>query len=976
MATLEARHSKQTLENGIHTAVAYEFADSAERTGVTGLTSEDQYKLAIQLDTEELYILINPVGPVWGIVSNVSSGAVVDINVAKSTAGTITAGSIVYAAGYDVPNSRILVEAAQANSTSTMPAIGVVIEDVDNSTGGALRIAGTLNGVIDTSGDSFGDTAYVSPSVAGDYVTTPPTGTNLVQSIFNILTVANPGAVFIDKANIRWLSSTTPEELTDSSGSVGTGNTAARADHVHAHGDRGGGTLHADATTSVSGFMSGTDKTAHDKWVNALEAVDEPSGFPNRTDSQYSFTDGTRTFQISPVSGSYSFFVKGVEFTKSGTDSVVWPDSEGAHYHYFDDTGTLQTTQDVAVLEEVVLREGAFVAYNYWNAADNESIFVAEERHGFMPGDTHLHFHQAFGAQWVSGGEIGNITADASGDNDIHAQFSVGNVRMNDEDLRFDFTDGNPQDLAPAIQMPIYYRFGANGDWKVKPADGFPLIYSDGSTFTGGNGRAAYNQFTGATWQLTEVGQEDFVLIHVWVTNEINTPVIGICGQNQYTTLQEARAGADAEIGQLLGVQALFAVEAAPLGTVIFQTSTGYTNSPAARIRTTASGDEYIDFRGRNADTTVTPHADRHVKNGTDPIDGDIIEISWVPSNYTRTTSPSEVSNLDELTAHLAGIDAELSTFGTGDVVGPASATDNAITRFNGTSGKLIQNSSTTISDSGNMSLVGTISLGNNAISTGTIQLPSTGTIYGDSSGTAKKLFEYDGSGNTLAIGDGAGGDSVTGITLDAATSIDIDIAGSTQIAVTSSAITLGIDLALGSNDISGVTNLNSKVADNLVVGPGSATDNALVRFDTAAGDIVQNSNATLDDSGNLSLGGSIDLNSNNITEMNNATFAAEFDNGNSGTTPTIDWTDGQKQTITINGSATISFTDPPGPCNLLLRIVHDATATSYTLTWPGSVNWSAQTQPELTNTASSIDIFTFYYSGSAYYGVASLDFG
>jgi hypothetical protein len=38
---------------------------------------------------------------------------------------------------------------------------------------------------------------------------------------------------------------------------------------------------------------------------------------------------------------------------------------------------------------------------------------------------------------------------------------------------------------------------------------------------------------------------------------------------------------------------------------------------------------------------------------------------------------------------------------GSGDVVGPSSATDNAITRFDGTTGKLVQNSSATIADNG-----------------------------------------------------------------------------------------------------------------------------------------------------------------------------------------------------------------------------------------------------------------------------------
>lgn len=47
---------------------------------------------------------------------------------------------------------------------------------------------------------------------------------------------------------------------------------------------------------------------------------------------------------------------------------------------------------------------------------------------------------------------------------------------------------------------------------------------------------------------------------------------------------------------------------------------------------------------------------------------------------------------------------------GSGDVVGPASATDNAISRFDGTTGKLIQNSLATIDDNGNFAGVNGVS--------------------------------------------------------------------------------------------------------------------------------------------------------------------------------------------------------------------------------------------------------------------------
>lgn len=52
---------------------------------------------------------------------------------------------------------------------------------------------------------------------------------------------------------------------------------------------------------------------------------------------------------------------------------------------------------------------------------------------------------------------------------------------------------------------------------------------------------------------------------------------------------------------------------------------------------------------------------------------------------------------------------------GSGDVVGPASATDNALARFDSTTGKLIQNSTATLDDSGNMIVTGTVTIGGGA---------------------------------------------------------------------------------------------------------------------------------------------------------------------------------------------------------------------------------------------------------------------
>jgi hypothetical protein len=54
------------------------------------------------------------------------------------------------------------------------------------------------------------------------------------------------------------------EPLPIGTAAAGTSIDGARADHVHAHGNQLGGSLHAAATTSAAGFMSGTDKTKID----------------------------------------------------------------------------------------------------------------------------------------------------------------------------------------------------------------------------------------------------------------------------------------------------------------------------------------------------------------------------------------------------------------------------------------------------------------------------------------------------------------------------------------------------------------------------------------------------------------------------------------------------------------------------------------------------------------------------------------
>jgi len=51
------------------------------------------------------------------------------------------------------------------------------------------------------------------------------------------------------------------------------------------------------------------------------------------------------------------------------------------------------------------------------------------------------------------------------------------------------------------------------------------------------------------------------------------------------------------------------------------------------------------------------------------------------------------------LRVFVEGVTISGSGGGSGDVVGPASSTDNAVVRYDGTTGKLIQNSNAILSD-------------------------------------------------------------------------------------------------------------------------------------------------------------------------------------------------------------------------------------------------------------------------------------
>jgi hypothetical protein len=90
-----------------------------------------------------------------------------------------------------------------------------------------------------------------------------------------------------------------------------------------------------------------------------------------------------------------------------------------------------------------------------------------------------------------------------------------------------------------------------------------------------------------------------------------------------------------------------------------------------------------------------------------------------IASNVTWTLPNADGTNGQVLSTNGSGtLSWETAGGGSGDVVGPASATDNAIARFDGTTGKLIQNSAVTIADSsGDITTGGVVLTANGSVS-------------------------------------------------------------------------------------------------------------------------------------------------------------------------------------------------------------------------------------------------------------------
>lgn len=309
----------------------------------------------------------------------------------------------------------------------------------------------------------------------------------------------------------------------------------------------------------------------------------EPNGFEDRSQCTLSWDNATRT---ATLTGPYVFWSNGRRFIKY-VDSIQIADTEGGHFIYYDEEGALQIINTFDL--DIILAD-CFVAYVYWDATNDKAIpdLICEKHGSSMPAETHTYLHNTNGSVYNGGLLLTATSVDGTGNGESAARFSGAAGSIRDEDIIHTIAArGNTDD------MPVVWREGAAGNWRMDNTAEYPVL--KGTTY------AYYNEWTGATWQRTEAGNNNYVLAHIYAcpgVNETSGYYLAIMGQGDYTTINAARLGAETELFDL-DFGSLPSVELFPVATMIFQTSSTYSNAVASRLRSTDLGDDYIDWRDR-----------------------------------------------------------------------------------------------------------------------------------------------------------------------------------------------------------------------------------------------------------------------------------------------------------------------------------------------------------------------------------------
>jgi hypothetical protein len=256
-------------------------------------------------------------------------------------------------------------------------------------------------------------------------------------------------------------------------------------------------------------------------------------------------------------------------------------------------------------------------------------------------------------------------------------------------------------------------------------------------------------------------------------------------------------------------------------------------------------------------------------------------------------------------------------------------------------------------------------------IDTGSIDTANVGTLAVSGNSTMTGNLTVNGSitgSGTIVASTAATLETARTITIAGVTAGAANFDGSANITITTSGLTLGGTAVTSTgaelNILDGVTSSTAEL--NLLDGVTAST--AEINYIDGVTSAIQTQlNAKVDETHT----GDVDITGELVVQSYNETYQSVSSSSN---TTTINCETGNVFASTLSENTTFTFTNPPAnntAYGFSLKIVQDASASGYTITWPTTIDWPNAVIPTLTGNANAIDQFVFYThdGGSNWYG-------
>ena len=297
------------------------------------------------------------------------------VRIVNKTGSTITNGQVVYIDG--AQGNRPTASLAQANDLTKLSVIGVATHDILNNEEGYVTTFGSVR-ELDTSAYTNGQELYLSPTVAGGFTGTKPTGDDYCVVVGYVTTVhATQGEILVKTKTSSLLS-----DIYDVS------HTGAVADgsFLYRNGD-------------YFNYIDFADQARLDtiEWLGDL--THDPTGFVDSSETGVQVVgDGTtRKVSIYHPSGTIEYLQNGKLFTLSGSQ---------ASPYLIDVAHGTDTSLDY-FLEKI---DDSFVwsttPFNYRNVMIAFAKYIDgawryfTEAHGLQPWTSHQEDHDVNGTYW------------------------------------------------------------------------------------------------------------------------------------------------------------------------------------------------------------------------------------------------------------------------------------------------------------------------------------------------------------------------------------------------------------------------------------------------------------------------------------------------------------------------------------------------------------------------------------------------